>query len=114
MLASADTNATLKIYHMMTPVLMGLTPVALMVHPSALSMPVDVALGIVFPIHMHIAMGYVITDYAPKFLGKGGTTPMRFMQIGLSALTVLGLAKLNFAGAGITGTFKALWAAKKE
>jgi succinate dehydrogenase (ubiquinone) membrane anchor subunit len=93
---------------------MGLMPLALVAHPSVLSMPVDVALGVMFPVHMHIGMGYVITDYAPKFFGKGSVMPIRYIQLVLTGITFLGLAKLNFAGPGLTGSVKALWNPKKK
>jgi succinate dehydrogenase (ubiquinone) membrane anchor subunit len=93
---------------------MGLFPVAIMAHPSVISMPVDVALGVMFPVHMHIGMGYVITDYVPKFFGKGALTPARYLQLVLSGLTLIGLTKLNFMGPGLVGSVKALWAEKKK
>merc|ERR1740121_428529 len=51
------------------------------------------ALALAFPLHGHIGMNYVLSDYVPKFFGKA----------------VLGLTKLNLEGPGITGTLKALW-----
>ena len=35
-----------------------------------LSFPVDMGLAIMFPLHGHIGMNYVITDYVPKLFSK--------------------------------------------
>jgi succinate dehydrogenase (ubiquinone) membrane anchor subunit len=92
----------------------GLTPVALALSPSLLNFPVDLALGIVLPIHAHIGMQGVVEDYVPRGTLRAGA------KIGVAVLTVttlLGLMKLNLCGPGLTESVKSLWrdpAAKKS
>ena len=78
-----------------------------------MNMPVDLALGVLLPLHGHIGMNYVITDYAAKLLGDGARGPARFGMVGFTGVSILGLLKLNLAGPGITQTVKSLWY-KKE
>ena len=89
--------------------LLGATPVALATSNSFLSFPVDMGLAIMFPLHGHIGMNYVITDYVPKLLSKAAVGPARAVMVGVTGFTMLGLTKLNVEGPGITGTLKALW-----
>ena len=102
----ADTSKSLnKIYHTSGLVLAGLTPVAFILSPSIINMPVDIALGVFFPLHAHVGMNYVISDYVPKAfrsLARAGL-------LGVTIITAAGLLKLNLTGAGITETFKSLW-----
>ena len=64
---SADTSkSVLTFYHQSGYALVGLTPLAFILSPSWLNFPVDLALGVIFPVHSHIAINYVITDYVPK------------------------------------------------
>ena len=84
---------------------LGLFPLALVLSPSVMNMPVDLAMGVVFPIHGHIGFNYVISDYVPTQL-RGLTRGALF---GVTAVTLLGLLKLNLAGEGITETVKAMW-----
>jgi len=51
-------------------VIQGLTPLAFLLSPSKMNMPVDIALGVLLPLHGHIGMNYVITDYATKLFGR--------------------------------------------
>ena len=76
---------------------LGLTaiiPAALLLEPSSLVYPLDLALGVLLPVHMHLGMRDVVRDYVPR--------PQAGMaQIGLwvvSVVTALGLTKLNFNG----------------
>jgi succinate dehydrogenase (ubiquinone) membrane anchor subunit len=81
--------------------------------PSKLNMPVDLALGVALPLHAHIGMNYVITDYATKLLGAGARGPARICMAGFTGVTMVGLLKLNLSGPGITETVKSLWYTKK-
>ena len=78
---------------------------ALALSPSLMNMPVDLAMGVVFPIHGHIGFNYVISDYVPK-PAQGAA---RGALLGITAITLLGLLKLNVADDGITETVKAMW-----
>ena len=62
-----------------------------------------------FPVHAHIGMNYVITDYVPKFLGKAARGPARAIMFGVTLVTAAGLLRLNLFGPGVTETFKQLW-----
>ena len=75
-------------------------------------MPVDLALGVALPLHGHIGMNYVITDYAEKFIGAGARGPARIAMVGFTGISMIGLTKLNLTGPGITETIKSLWRKK--
>ena len=72
-LEADQTNFGLSFYHKINNALLALTPVAMVLAPSSLCMPVDLALGVLFPLHSHIAMNFVITDYVPKITSSAGT-----------------------------------------
>ena len=69
-------------------------------------MPVDLALGFMFPFHAHVGMNYIISDYVPR--ATRGVA--RAGLLGLTIVTTAGLLRLNISGPGLTGTIKALWA----
>ena len=113
LVAADQTNAQGRFYHKTHFAMLGLVPLAFAAHPSALSLPVDVLLAISLPIHTHIGMNWVFTDYVPG-------SPRGAARIALLAASVLasvGLLKLAVSGPGVIGTFKELWGtpkAKKE
>ena len=74
----------------------------------------EAGLAVMFPLHGHIGMNYVITDYVPKLFSKAAVGPARAIMVGVTGATMLGLTKLNVEGPGITGTLKALWRKPKE
>lgn len=109
--AIADqTLAQNKIYHKSNVAVMVLTPVALMAHPSILSVPVDIGLSILFPLHAHMGMNWIFTDYVPG----SPTSASRVALFACTVLASLGLLKLSIAGDGITGSIKALWQKPEE
>jgi len=87
--------------------------VAFVLSPSKLNMPVDLALGVALPLHGHIGMNYVITDYATKMFGSSARGPARVCMAGITGITMIGLTKLNVSGPGITETVKSLWYRKE-
>jgi succinate dehydrogenase (ubiquinone) membrane anchor subunit len=102
----ADSSKQLnKFYHISGLVLAGLTPVAFVLSPSVINMPVDILLGLVFPFHSHVAVNYVISDYVPK----ANRSMARMALLATSVITVVGLLKLNIQGPGLTETIKSLW-----
>ena len=109
LLAADEGVIATKVYHYSTLATLGLTPLAFLLSPSSFCFPVDLALGVVFPVHAHIGMNYVITDYIPKLFGNAARGPSRIIMCGITGLTTLGLVKLNVEGPGITGALKALW-----
>jgi succinate dehydrogenase (ubiquinone) membrane anchor subunit len=82
---------------------MGLIPTALVLEPSSLVYPIDLALGLVLPFHLHLGMREVIRDYAPN------QQFWQYVLLGVSVATALGLTKLNFNGEGVTAGVKQLW-----
>lgn len=102
-----------QIIHKVNMFLLGAAPVALATSPSVVSFPLDLVMGVAIPVHMHIGMNGVISDYVPK----SAQTTARIVLLVVSGVTLLGLMKLNLAGDGISETAKALWrkpAAKEE
>ena len=93
-----------KFYHSSELVLAGLTPVAFMM-PSWANLPIDLALGVLFPVHSHIALNYVISDYVPKAL----RTTARVGLFGATIVTLVGILNLKLTGAGLTRTLTSLW-----
>jgi succinate dehydrogenase (ubiquinone) membrane anchor subunit len=106
---AADEGAiSTKVYHSVNMGILVLTPMAFALAPSKWVLPVDLALGLALPLHMHIGMNYVITDYSKKFLGLSRGT-CQVAMVGVTGMTVLGLTNLNLRGPGITETIKSLW-----
>mmetsp|Transcript_12943 Transcript_12943/g.22785 ORF Transcript_12943/g.22785 Transcript_12943/m.22785 type:complete len:141 (-) Transcript_12943:339-761(-) len=110
-IVEADGRGSLatKYYHYTSMALIPLTPAAFLLSPSPMCMPVDLALGIVIPIHAHIGMNYVMTDYVKKFIGKGAVGPARYIMLGATGVTMAGLLKLNLTGPGVTESVKSMW-----
>jgi len=106
----ADTAPSLKkLYHQSGIALAALVPLAIFQQQGdALGRVVDAGLALAVPLHGHIAMNYVVTDYVPKSVAGAA----RWGVLGASALTFAGLAKLAIAGPGVTPTVKALWTKK--
>ncbi|CAN0135865.1 unnamed protein product [Ectocarpus sp. 8 AP-2014] len=100
-----DGKLGTKLYHAVNMVVLAGVPAAVATSPSALTMPLDIVLGIAMPLHAHIGMNYVISDYVPK-PARGGA---RGAMLAASILATLGLLKLNLTGAGLTETLKATW-----
>merc|ERR1712000_225135 len=90
--------------------LVGLIPAALLLEPSALVYPLDLALGLVLPLHMQLGMQEVIRDYAPKSQKR----MLQYILMGVSVATALGLTKLNFNGEGVAAGAKRLWKKTKK
>ena len=109
-LVEADGSKGLnKFYHKSFFLLALLTPVSFALAPSPMNQPVDIALGVLFPVHAHVGLNYVITDYVPKAF----RTAARVSLLGVTGLTIAGLLQLNLSGVGMTGTIKNLWKGKK-
>mmetsp|Transcript_32500 Transcript_32500/g.80157 ORF Transcript_32500/g.80157 Transcript_32500/m.80157 type:complete len:111 (+) Transcript_32500:170-502(+) len=93
----------MKIYHASGFALAALVPAA-MVIPGGVS-PIDLALGVALPVHSHIALNFVVSDYVPR-----ATAPaVRAGLLGVTCLTFAGLMRLNLQGEGMTRTAKRLW-----
>lgn len=105
----------MKVYHSLNLTLLAAAPAAFVFDgPSALRFPIDVYLGVAFPVHAHIGMNCVISDYGKKFFGAGAVVPLRTGLLGVTAVTTVGLLKLNLMGPGLTATIKRLWKSPTE
>lgn len=114
--ALAKISDTLKtatrheLYQYTNKGLLVLAPVAMVLSPSIINLPVDLALGVIVPVHMHYGLTGIIEDYVPKAQQSVSLAVL----LGVSALTGLGLLKINLCGAGMTESVKALWRAPKK
>ena len=99
-----------KIYHGSFLMLAVFTPAALIMSPTPYSKPVDFMLGVLFPLHAHVGLNYVITDYVPK----AARSAARVGLLGVTIVTLGGLFKLNLEGVGLTETLKSLWRKEKK
>ena len=97
-----------KYYHLTSTGLLIAAPLALVISPSPLVFPIDLALGLAFPLHAHVGLNYIISDYVPK----ANRQMARYLLLGATGLTILGLLKLNLMGPGLTETYKSLWREK--
>jgi hypothetical protein len=82
---------------------LALLPAGLVLEPSSLVYPVDLALGLILPFHLHLGMSEVIRDYVPN------EQFWQYVLLGVSVATALGLTKLNFNGGGVSAGVKQLW-----
>ncbi|CAL8466764.1 g6300 [Coccomyxa elongata] len=86
--------------------LAGVVPIAaLSPTGSYLGKAADIALGIAIPVHSHIAINSVLSDYVPKSV-RGVA---RVGALASSSIMLLGLLKLNLMGPGITASVRELW-----
>ncbi|OQR89964.1 hypothetical protein THRCLA_09495 [Thraustotheca clavata] len=109
----ADNNKTTMLVGKVAAVgILGLIPVALALSPSALNTPVDYALGVLIPVHAHVSMNAVLSDYIPKM----HQLPFRLSALAGTTAFFLGLLVVNVNGVGITESIKTIWreAPKKE
>lgn len=112
-LKSDHTTQGLHLYHKLNLALIGLGPLALLLSPSSLNMPVDLLLGIMIPIHGHVGGNDVITDYGKKITkAPWFDAALRRGLLGVTVVTFLGLLKLNVQGPGVTEAFKSVWRPK--
>jgi len=103
---NADASKSIgKFYHVSSVALIGLTPLAFILSPSVINMPVDMLLGVLFPLHSHIALNYVISDYIPK----ASRSLVRAGLLGATIIAAAGILKLNVTGPGLTECIKSLW-----
>ncbi len=105
-----ESKALTFFYHKTGTILIILTPLAFILSPSKLNFPIDLILGIIFPIHSHVALNYVISDYVPK----ASRTVARASLLGATVIATAGILRLNFKGAGLTESIKSLWRKKKS
>jgi succinate dehydrogenase (ubiquinone) membrane anchor subunit len=102
--------STEQLFHWSSYSLAALAPVALILSPSFLNFPVDFALGLIIPVHMHIGLVGVVEDYVPRKQQH----LVRFLLAIASVLSAIGLLKINLCGAGITESVKCVWREPKQ
>lgn len=109
-LAADNAEFTVKVHHLTSYGLAVLTPAALILSPSMLNVPVDLALGCLIPIHSHIGMNGVISDYIPKPM-QGS---VRLVWMGITSIVFFGILRLNIQGPGFTESIKSIWREPEE
>ena len=57
-------------------------------------LPLDLALGVALPVHSHIALNFVVSDYVPTKAAPAARAGL----LGLTCLTLAGLFTLNTKG----------------
>ena len=93
----------MKIYHGSSFALAGLVPADMLICDG--NLPVDLGLGVALPVHSHIGLNFVISDYVPNHL----RVPARAGVLGITLATLYGLFNLNMYGEGVSKTAKRLW-----
>ena len=58
----------MAIYHKLNLALCGMVPAALVLSPSMINFPIDLAMGFAIPVHFLIGGHGVVTDYAQKII----------------------------------------------
>ncbi|CAI5733674.1 unnamed protein product [Peronospora destructor] len=105
-IVEADNHVlSTKLMHLTNVSLMFAVPLAFVLSPSSLVLPVDLAVGVILPVHAHIGMNNVISDYVPKNV----RTLVRLGWLGATSLMFLGLLRINLEGPGITEVVKTIW-----
>ncbi|CAH0480670.1 unnamed protein product [Peronospora belbahrii] len=105
-IVEADNHVlSVKVLHWTNISLLAAVPLAFVLSPSPLVMPVDLAIGVILPVHAHIGMNNVISDYVPKNV----RTLARLGWLGATSLMFLGLLRVNLEGPGITEVVKTIW-----
>ena len=87
----------IKYFHMSSGLLLLAFPVALVLSPSKINVPVDLGLSVVLPLHAHVGIMGIISDYVPPAM----RTAARMGWTGVTIASILGLMRLSL-GAGLT------------
>ena len=99
------------VYHYMTMSLGVLTPVYFMLpsNDGVFDKTFGLLLSANISMHSWVGLNYVATDYVPK-VSKKLLGPARIFNVGLCAVTFLGLSQITMASnGGIKGVLKGLW-----
>jgi hypothetical protein len=113
----AGTMGT-RIHHGVTSGLAVLTPLYFLTPDSYTDGKVSKAFGLflsaTIAAHSWIGLNYVCRDYVPKISAKL-LGPARVATLGLSAITLLGMAKISTGSpGGLKGLVKGLWKGKPK
>ena len=105
-LAADEGGKALKVFHASNVAAAILLPVAAFSDSgSAVQTAANWAIAGVLPLHGHIGMNWVITDYIPP-ASQGS---VRALTLAASVICFLGLARVNAQGDGVIDTVKHLW-----
>jgi hypothetical protein len=105
----SSANA-IELFHLSHGALLLGIPLSLLLSPSLLAAPVDLAMGLLIPWHAHVGMVNVIEDYVPRPYRRLAAACMLL----LSSSVAIGLLKLNLCGSGLGETIKALWRSPQQ
>ena len=105
-----STNLHEKIFHYSQLTAACLVPISFVLAPSAICVPIDYILCVLYPLHGCIGMSHVYSDYCGPILGK----TLKIATLFISLLGMFGLLFLNATSDGLTATIKALWRPKIE
>lgn len=78
------------------------------------SKSVDLAIGVVFPLHCHIGFGSIITDYLPKRKYPLLYPVTKALILAGTAGTIYGLYQYNTKDVGVSEGFASLWKANRK
>jgi len=110
----SDTGALgTRIHHRITEVLAVMTPLYFLTPDSYTDGVISKAFGLLLSVnitaHSWIGLNYVARDYVPKISSKL-LGPARIATLGLSAITLLGMAKISIMSpGGLKGVVKGVW-----
>lgn len=84
-------------------------PMSLLLSPSIMAMPFDLAVSAALPLHLYMGAHHVISDYCPKQFRP------RALQAwaGVALVAGYGLVKIGICGPGVGASIKSLWAPAK-
>eukprot|EP01111_Echinosteliopsis_oligospora_P018133 TRINITY_DN814_c0_g1_i1.p1 TRINITY_DN814_c0_g1~~TRINITY_DN814_c0_g1_i1.p1 ORF type:complete len:159 (-),score=40.21 TRINITY_DN814_c0_g1_i1:42-518(-) len=103
--SSPAPSTIYKIYHYSSYSLLALMPLGWALAP-AYSMPIDLVLNVIIPVHTYLGMEAIIGDYiyapAARYSAKAALAVV-------TVLMTLGLYKLNTKDVGISQSVKLLW-----
>ncbi len=80
-------------------------PLAGILGSNPIGLPIQVALGIALPVHAHIGMNGIISDYVPKHLRTGA----RLGWLGVTGVMLVGFLRMNLEGEGIIENLKSVF-----
>ena len=105
-----STNLHEKIFHYSQLTAAVLFPISFILAPSAVCVPIDYIMCVLYPLHGCIGMSHVWSDYCGPSLGKA----LKITDLIVSLIAMFGLLYLNATSDGLTATIKQLWRPKIE
>lgn len=75
-----------------------------------ISTPANLAIGVLIPLHGHVGLNCVVTDYVPKSLRCGARIGVLLMTV----VSIIGLTKYNLESDGLSSLVLRLWKRKND